>query len=175
MSFTLHPPALRRGILLHMVLSTALLSVAVVLGPPAAWLTGQSTVVMMLAALTVLTRAGVARWHAYSLWRASASPGLVMRTCLVSGAIGYSLVFVPLNLLGMISGGVLQQTGLAALLALVIDAALTLGATAAGALTAAMPSKRRTASRSFGARNIPVVRQVQDAFDENRNRGRLDI
>lgn len=175
MTFTVHVPALSRGVLLHLVLSTTLLAVAVVLGPPIAWLTGQSVVVIVLTVLAALTRAGVARWQARPLWQAGASLGMIMRTCLFSGLIGYSLVFVPLNLMGMVSGGVLQQSGVAALFALIIDITLMLVAITSGALTAAVPPKRRKTSRLLSAENLPVVQQIQEAFEENRRRHRQSI
>lgn len=175
MTFTVHVPALSRGILLHLVLSTSLLAVAVVLGPPIAWVTGQSAVVVVLTVLAVLARAGVARWQVRPLWQAGASLGMIMGTCLFSGLLGYSLVFVPLNLMGMVSGGVLQQSGIEALLALGIDLTLTLAAVTAGALTAAVPAKRRRTPRLLSAENLPVVQQIQDAFEENRRRHRQSI
>lgn len=145
-------PALWTGALLHLTVSVVLLSFAVVLGPGLAWIFGTGMASLLIAAAAVAGRTAAGFLNARILWHHQAGLGLCLRTVLGASMIGHMVVFGGLGMLGVGVDGVLTGQSAAAL-PLVLDTALALAGTAAGALIAADPPRRGAGVRSWRLRS----------------------
>lgn len=147
-------PAFRAGLLLHLAWGTVLLAVAVIFGPPLAWILGQQLAAAFIAVLSLAGRAVIGVVNARPLWQRAASAGLCLRTTLLAACAGHLLVFGPLALLGADSGALLTAQRNAVIVPFGADLALALAATAAGTLIGARASRRKP-GRGFRRRLLP--------------------
>lgn len=169
-----HGPTFRAGLLMHLSFGVTLLAVAVVAGPPVAWLMGQGPVAAVLALIAVAGRAGVGYANGRLLWRAAARPSLVLATTISAGLTGYALVFLPLTIVGGGSPTAMATPGLPAGSGIVVDSVVMGLATASGTLIAA-GAKRRIRRRIVDPAKLPLVRDVTESFAEHRARARLNV
>ncbi|WP_300343845.1 hypothetical protein [Nesterenkonia sp.] len=172
--FTLYWPAFRAGTLLHLTWGVTVLALAVIIGPPLAWLVGGQVVTALIALVAVSGRALAGYLTARQLWAVWATPGLVLRTTLSAAGTGYAAVFFPLSVLGVSASTAMVTAGASATLFMVLDCLLALAATASGALIASR-SKRRYRRRLFDASQLPVVKEISESFAEHRAKARLNV
>lgn len=168
-----HWPTFRLGVLMHLTFGAVILAVAVVAGPPLAWLVGESLVSAVLAITAVTGRAIIGHVTARILWTASAHPSLALSTAVGSALVGYAAIFLPLAFLGAVGSTGLTSTGLPAGLAITLDGILTMTAAASGALIAAR-TKRRYRRKLVVAHKLPLVREISESFADHRARARLN-
>ena len=146
-----HWPTFWAGTLLHLTLSVVLLSFTVVLGPAMAWILGTGTASFLIAGFSVVGRAAVGFLNARTLWEHQASLRLCLRTVLGAALLGYTAFFGILGVLGVSADGEFAGNGQFAL-PLVLNSALALAGTAAGAMIAAAPPRRRGRRRPLRPR-----------------------
>lgn len=169
--FVLHGAQFRRGLLMHLTLNVCVFAFVVVAGPAMAWSMNQSFASLIVALTGLVIRSWVAAVHSRAIWRAEASPKLVLSTSVSSGMAGYLLVFAPLILLGSFGGSHL----LGAVANFLVDAVLVAGALAAGSMIAAGKRRRRRFGPQIEMSKLPIAKEVAAAFEENRHRQRLNM
>ncbi len=170
-----HWPAFRAGLLMHLAFGVTILAVAVIIGPPLAWVLGEESVSTMIALLAVSGRALVGALNSRQLWSAAAAPSLVLSTTLSACLAGYLSVFLPLTVLGLsTTGSGLVSATTSAILALALDCTFALLATCSGALIVSGRSKRRYRPRRFQMSRLPVIREISESFSEHQAKARLN-
>lgn len=170
-----HWPAFRAGLLMHLTFSVTVLAVAVITGPPIAWILGEEGVSTIIAVLAVSGRALVGALNSRQLWDAAAAPSLVLSTTLSACLAGYLLVFLPLTVLGLpLTGSGLIPATTSAMLALVLDCIFAILAAFSGTLIASGRTKRRYRPRRFEISRLPVIREISESFAEHRAKARLN-